>query len=37
MREMEIGKTETVRVMECFEEECHPDKEEESRFGEESA
>ena len=37
MREIESGKAEMVRVMECFEEKCHPDKEEELRFGEESA
>ena len=36
-REMRIGIAEMVRVMECFEEKCHPEKEEELRFGEESA
>ena len=37
MREMKTGKAEMVRVMECFEEKCHPEKEEELKFGEESA
>ena len=36
-REMRTGKTEMVRVMECFEEKCHPEKEEELKFGEENA
>ena len=36
-REMRTGKAEMVRVMECFEEKCHPEKEEELTFGEESA
>jgi len=37
MREMDTGKAEMMRVMECFEEKCHPEKEEELTFGEESA
>ena len=37
MREMKKGKAEMARVMECFEEKCHPEKEEELKFGEESA
>ena len=37
MREIDTGKAEMMRVMECFEEKCHPEKEEELTFGEESA
>jgi len=37
MREMKTGKAEVVRVMECFGEKFHPEKEEELKFGEESA
>ena len=34
---MRTGKAEMVRLMECFEEKCHPEKEKELKFGEESA
>ena len=37
LREMKTGKAEMMRVMECFEKKCHLEKEEELKFGEESA